>query len=94
MAATVDVTDRRQVRATIDAVVERFGKLDVMFNNAGVNKPMNFLDVTEENWDFIMRVNGLGVLIAPWFMNLILLPGPDGTVGAVDECETGTVGAV
>ena len=34
-----------------------------MFNNAGVNKPMNFLDVTEENWDWIMQVNGLGVLI-------------------------------
>lgn len=63
MAATVDVTDREQVRAMIAKVVEAFGKLDVKFNNAGVNKPMNFLDVTEENWDFIMRINGLGVLI-------------------------------
>ncbi len=63
MAATVDVTDRDQVRAMIRSVVERFGALDVMFNNAGVNKPMHFLEVTEENWDFIMRVNGLGVLI-------------------------------
>ncbi|MFN3217753.1 MAG: SDR family NAD(P)-dependent oxidoreductase [Acidimicrobiales bacterium] len=63
MAATVDVTDRSQVRAMIAATVEAFGRLDVKFNNAGVNKPMNFLDVTEENWDFIMRVNALGVLI-------------------------------
>ena len=43
--------------------MERFGRLDVKFNNAGVNKPMNFLDVTEDNWNFIMGVNGLGVLI-------------------------------
>ena len=43
--------------------METFGKLDVKFNNAGVNKPMHFLEVTEENWDFIMRINGLGVLI-------------------------------
>lgn len=63
MAATVDVTDRAQVREMIAASVAQFGKLDVKFNNAGVNKPMNFLEVTEENWDFIMRVNGLGVLI-------------------------------
>jgi meso-butanediol dehydrogenase/(S,S)-butanediol dehydrogenase/diacetyl reductase len=35
----------------------------VKFNNAGVNKPMNFLEVTEENWNFIMDINGLGVLI-------------------------------
>ncbi len=61
--AKVDVTDRAQVRAMIDHTVGVFGKLDVMFNNAGVNKPMNFLDVTEDNWNFIMGVNGLGCLM-------------------------------
>lgn len=61
--AQVDVTERDQVRAMIEKAVSVFGKLDVKFNNAGVNKPMNFLDVTEENWNFIMNVNGLGCLI-------------------------------
>ncbi len=63
MAETVDVTDRVQVRSMVESVVDSLGKLNVMFNNAGVNKPMNFLEVTEANWDIIMRVNGLGVLI-------------------------------
>jgi meso-butanediol dehydrogenase/(S,S)-butanediol dehydrogenase/diacetyl reductase len=62
-SAAVDVTKREQVRAMIDTAVNAFGKLDVKFNNAGVNKPMNFLDATEENWNFIMSVNGLGCLI-------------------------------
>jgi len=61
--AEVDVTCRDQVRAMIDKVVSEFGRLDVKFNNAGVNKPMNFLDVTEDNWNFVMGVNGLGCLI-------------------------------
>lgn len=61
--AAVDVTNRAEVRAMIGHVVETFGKLDVKFNNAGVNKPMNFLDVTEENWRFITDVNGLGCMI-------------------------------
>ncbi len=61
--ACVDVRDRASVRATIEATVEAFGRLDVMFNNAGINRPMNFLDVTEENWRGIMEVNGLGCLI-------------------------------
>ncbi|MCX2721021.1 SDR family oxidoreductase [Roseibium salinum] len=61
--AEVDVTNRDQVRAMIAKTVAAFGKLDVKFNNAGVNKPMNFLDVSEENWNFIMSVNGLGCLI-------------------------------
>lgn len=59
----VDVTDRDQVRAMIAHTVETFGRLDVKFNNAGVNKPMNFMDVTEDNWNFIMGVNGLGCMI-------------------------------
>jgi len=62
-SAQVDVTDRDQVRAMIAHTVATFGRLDVKFNNAGVNRPMNFLDVTEENWNFIMSVNGLGCMI-------------------------------
>lgn len=61
--AQVDVTSRDHVRAMIAHTVETFGRLDVKFNNAGVNKPMNFMDVTENNWNFIMGVNGLGCMI-------------------------------
>jgi meso-butanediol dehydrogenase/(S,S)-butanediol dehydrogenase/diacetyl reductase len=59
----VDVRDRAETREMIETTVRHFGRLDVMFNNAGVNKPMNFMDVTEENWSFIMDINGLGCLI-------------------------------
>ncbi|MFT5742319.1 MAG: meso-butanediol dehydrogenase/(S,S)-butanediol dehydrogenase/diacetyl reductase [Paracoccaceae bacterium] len=59
----VDVTDRTQVRAMIAHTVAEFGKLDIKFNNAGVNRPMNFLDVTEDNWNYIMGINGLGCMI-------------------------------
>jgi meso-butanediol dehydrogenase/(S,S)-butanediol dehydrogenase/diacetyl reductase len=62
-SAQVDVTNREQVRAMIAHTVETFGRLDVKYNNAGVNKPMNFMDVTEDNWNFIMGVNGLGCMI-------------------------------
>lgn len=63
VAVTMDVTERDQVRAGIATTVEEFGKLDAFFNNAGMNSPMKLLDVTEENFDLIMKVNVLGVLI-------------------------------
>jgi meso-butanediol dehydrogenase / (S,S)-butanediol dehydrogenase / diacetyl reductase len=63
LAARVDVTDRGSVVAGIAAAVEGFGKLDAYFNNAGMNSPMKYLDVTEDNFDLIMKVNVLGVLI-------------------------------
>jgi meso-butanediol dehydrogenase/(S,S)-butanediol dehydrogenase/diacetyl reductase len=63
MSVGMDVTDREAVRAAITATVTEFGRLDAMFNNAGLNKPLQFLDVTEDNWRLIMDVNALGVLI-------------------------------
>lgn len=62
-AVRVDVTARESVRLGIEHAVARHGRLDAYFNNAGVNEPKKFLDVTEENFEFIMRVNALGVLI-------------------------------
>jgi meso-butanediol dehydrogenase/(S,S)-butanediol dehydrogenase/diacetyl reductase len=62
-AVRVDVTDREAVRAGISHAVERYGRLDAYFNNAGMNSPMKFLDITESNFELVMRVNALGVLI-------------------------------
>ncbi|MBU1251385.1 MAG: SDR family oxidoreductase [Actinobacteria bacterium] len=62
-AVHVDVTDRASVTAGIATAVERFGRLDAYFNNAGMNSPMKYLDVSESNFDLIMKVNVLGVLI-------------------------------
>src|SRR3954468_18302211 len=38
----VDVTDREQVRAMVGQAVDTFGRLDVIFNNAGMNRPRDF----------------------------------------------------
>ncbi len=63
IAVKLDVTSRTEMKAAVDATVDAFGSINVMLNNAGINKPMMFLDVTEENWNTIMKVNALGVLI-------------------------------
>jgi len=47
----------------IQATARAFGRLDVMFNNAGISKAGQFLEATEEDWARIMGINGLGVLI-------------------------------
>ncbi|TWF59138.1 meso-butanediol dehydrogenase/(S,S)-butanediol dehydrogenase/diacetyl reductase [Neorhizobium alkalisoli] len=62
-AAQVDVSDRQSVKALIAEAVARYGRLDVMFNNAGISQTCPFLDVTDEDFNRIMKINGLGVLI-------------------------------
>ena len=63
LAFAADVTSRAMMRAALIDAEQWGGGLDVVFNNAGFNKPMPFLEVTEDNWHSIMDVNGLGVLI-------------------------------
>jgi meso-butanediol dehydrogenase/(S,S)-butanediol dehydrogenase/diacetyl reductase len=62
-ATGVDVTDRHQVRAMIERAVEAFGELNVIFNNAGMNRPRDFMEVDEENFMQIVRVNTWGVIV-------------------------------
>jgi meso-butanediol dehydrogenase / (S,S)-butanediol dehydrogenase / diacetyl reductase len=62
-SVAVDVTDRSQVKAMVRAAVETFGELNVIFNNAGMNRPRDFMDVDEANFDEIVRVNAWGVIV-------------------------------
>jgi meso-butanediol dehydrogenase / (S,S)-butanediol dehydrogenase / diacetyl reductase len=57
-----DVGERSAVKAALEAAVAEFGRLDVLFNNAGISKTQHFMEVTEEDYDRLMRVNGKGVL--------------------------------
>jgi NAD(P)-dependent dehydrogenase (short-subunit alcohol dehydrogenase family) len=60
----VDVSDADQVQALVDHAVERFGGLDIMFNNAGIGAPLTrFLHDDLENFGRIMSVNLFGVLV-------------------------------
>ena len=58
-----DITDRTAVEALVQAVVARFGRLDILVNDAAFNKAIPFPDLdnlTEEVWEKIMAVNLTG----------------------------------
>lgn len=63
IGVAVDVRERAQIRAMLDKAAEAFGRVDVLFNNAGVAQTRPFLDITEEDWRFVTDVNALGVLL-------------------------------
>ncbi len=56
-----DVTRRGSVDAMVEQVMDRFGRIDVLVNNAGWDKGEAFLDSEPDTWDRIIQINLYGV---------------------------------
>lgn len=65
-----DLSAQKGCARMAEEAAERFSALDVLVNNAGVNKPEDFDRITEEDWDRILSVN----LKGPFFCIQALLP--------------------
>jgi NAD(P)-dependent dehydrogenase (short-subunit alcohol dehydrogenase family) len=68
LAIGVDVGDEASVKAAVDAVVARFGRLDILFNNAALTDmaslagDTNAADISNETWERTMHINVTGYL--------------------------------
>lgn len=64
LAIACDVTDSEQVQAAIEATTTTFGRLDVAFNNAGIElRPTPLADIAENDWERVLDVNLRGVFL-------------------------------
>ena len=61
LALDTDVGDLAAIDRIVQAVIGTFGRVDVLVNNAGVTRRAYIMDLTEQDWDRIMRVNAKGV---------------------------------
>lgn len=59
-----DVHDKTSLQALLDGIVGAFGKVDIMVNCAGRTKRVPTLEMTDQDWDGIMRTNVTGALYA------------------------------
>ncbi len=64
-AFVADVSSSREVAALIEAVVARFGHIDILVNNVAISDNKNILEITEEEWDRVMAVT----LKSPFLMS-------------------------
>ena len=63
MFARLDVTDEASWRDAVSAAAARFGKVDVLVNNAAILRTERLLDTTGQVWDEVMDVNATGTFL-------------------------------
>jgi len=59
-----NVSDSKQVKELVSATVEAYGKLNILFNNAGIGNPdVKSVDLDEDDWDRVIDINLKGVFL-------------------------------
>jgi NAD(P)-dependent dehydrogenase (short-subunit alcohol dehydrogenase family) len=58
-----DVTKEGEVKTLVNNIVDRFGRLDILINNAGIIRTAEFLEISEADFDAVLRVNLKGIFL-------------------------------
>ena len=80
MAWQLDVTEPAVVERTVAEVVERFGGLYGLVNNAGVGRATPFLQMTPDDWDWVQAVNARGVFLVSRYVAPHLVDAGGGSI--------------
>ena len=70
LAIEMEVTERQSVHNALELAHAKLGPLSILVNNAGINKPTDFDQITDEDWDDILAVN----LKGPFICSQLALP--------------------
>ena len=63
LAFKVDVTDQSQIQGMVDKILDKFNKIEIRINNAGITKDNLLLRMSEEEWDKVIAVNLKGTFL-------------------------------
>ncbi len=75
-----DVTSDSECKKTVEAIHKEFGKIDILFNNAGVIRRKNVLDLEEKDWDLIVDVNLKAIYLLSRYVIPIMIKGKGGSI--------------
>jgi NAD(P)-dependent dehydrogenase (short-subunit alcohol dehydrogenase family) len=70
MALQLDITDEQQIKAAVQKVVDQYGQIDVLINNAGIDVTLPIEELSIADWDKVMNVN----LRAPFILSKQIMP--------------------
>jgi NAD(P)-dependent dehydrogenase (short-subunit alcohol dehydrogenase family) len=81
-----DVTNPQSVKSMVDRIMEMFGRIDVLFNNAGISGVGMLHEVEPDAWDKIMAVNIKGVYLPSKYVVPIMMEQQSGSIINMSSC--------
>jgi len=73
LAFKTDVTDSSQVQDMVDKILDKFNKIDILINNAGITKDNLLLRMSEDEWDKVIAVNLKGTFVCTKLVSKVML---------------------
>ena len=80
MAHEVDVSDSAQVNGALEQVMDEFGRLDILINNAGICPVRHWGEISEADWDRVMAVNLKGTFLCAQAVTPIMIKQKSGRI--------------
>lgn len=81
-----DVTNPEYVKSMVEAVIEQFGQIDVLFNNAGISGVGALHEVEPEVWNRVMNVNINGVYLPSKYVLPYMMERKNGSIINMSSC--------
>lgn len=73
LAFKADVTNSSQIQGMVDKILDKFNKIDILINNAGITKDNLLLRMSEEEWDKVIAVNLKGAFLCTKIVAKVML---------------------
>jgi len=80
MAIPMDVSDKRQVDATVEKVMDEYGRIDILVNNAAIQIFHPFLEIPEDIWDLHYNINVKGAFLFSQAVGRIMVAQKSGRI--------------
>jgi Dehydrogenases with different specificities (related to short-chain alcohol dehydrogenases) len=80
LAVAVNVSDAGSVGKMVDKVIKEYGRIDILINNAGINRREECIKMKEEDWDEVIEVNLKGTFLCSRAVGKIMLEHKKGKV--------------
>jgi len=88
IACKADISNIEQVKSMVDTIIDEYGSIDILINNAGLSIDGPFLDMKEEDWDRVYEVNLKGPFLVSQAVARHMIAGNGGVIVNISATTT------